>query len=117
MEKVCVFSKNQAVNLQQILIHGQMYNGFVDPFPVKITGSRFTTAFQGNKRHCYKACIAKDFAAKLLQSTPWFLLPTRIESSKAFISSNLFPHWLQRPSRLPGKETKHGRQAGAMNFH
>ena len=57
------FHKNQAVNLQQILIHGQGLTSFLHRDAVNFLKSRITTAFAAFARQCRQDDFAQGFAA------------------------------------------------------
>ena len=82
-QKIAGFHKNQAVNLQQILIHGQSGFSFLQRIVGVLAESRVATAFAASRQECKGAGFVTGFAAKFLQSAPFFFLQKRSAASKA----------------------------------
>ena len=73
-EKIRRVHKNQAVNLLQIPIHGQIDPAFLGSYAVKFNGSRVTGGFEAGGGHINKKNFIKANAPKFLQSKPGILL-------------------------------------------
>ena len=95
-KKIACFHKNQAVNLQQIPIHGQEGDRFLLRRAVNFLESRIATAFSDFFGEGKVIRFTSGFAAKFLQSTFIVFLQKRGSASEAYLFTGLFQAGIKR---------------------
>jgi hypothetical protein len=88
--------KNQAVNLQQIPIHGQSGNSFLFCCGADSDESLVATAFAAIGGLSSAAFLPSCFAAEFLHSTAFFFLQKRSATAKAYLLAAVHSPWFKR---------------------